>query len=92
MQIKINQFTEFDLSDDEIISGSILSTEQKALLQNDLADLAMRRANIKYDIANPGPSLLEDAALVGQINFIQYLFARNDSAFESQKAVHETQQ
>ena len=92
MEYKINQFTEFALSDDEIISGSLLSSEQKALLQNDLADLAMRRANIKHDLNNPGPSLLEDAALVGQINFIQYLFTRNDSAFESQLAVQETQQ
>lgn len=74
-----NNFTQYQLTDDEQILGYYLSTEQKAVIQNDIAEAAIKRANIIHDLANPGKSLLEDAALKGQITMLQYMLTRADA-------------
>lgn len=79
-----NNFTQYQLTDDEQILGYHLSTEQRAVIQNDIAEAAIKRANIIHDLANPGKSLLEDAALKGQITMLQYMLSRADAVIASQ--------
>lgn len=78
-----NNFTQYQLTDDEQILGYYLSTEQRAVIQNDIAEAATKRANITHDLANPGKSLLEDAALKGQITMLQYMLTRADAVIAS---------
>lgn len=79
MQIQINNFTQFLLSDEEQQAGYHLTAEQRAVIQNDIAECAMKRANIVHDLSNPGKSLLEDAAIKGQITMLQYMLQRADA-------------
>jgi len=79
MQIAINNFTQFILSEEEQQAGYHLTAEQRAVIQNDIAECAIKRANIIHDLANPGKSLLEDAALKGQLTMLQYQLSRADA-------------
>ena len=79
MIIQNNQFTQYQLNSEELLVACYLSPEQRAILQNDMAECAIKRAAIVHDLSNPGKSLLEDAALKGQITYIQYLLSRHES-------------
>lgn len=79
MQIVNNAFTQWLLNEEELVIAAYLSPEQRALLQNDMAEIAIKRAGITHDLSNPGKSMLEDAALKGQITFIQYLLQRSEA-------------
>ena len=74
-----NHFTQYELTPEEQIMGYSLSPEQKAVIQNDIADCAMKRACITHDLSNPAKSILEDAALKGQVTILQYMLSRADA-------------
>jgi len=82
--IQINNcFTQYELTEDEQALGYYLSPEQRAVIQNDIADIAIQRAGIVHDLANPSKSLLEDAALKGQLTILQYMLSRSDAVMAS---------
>lgn len=82
MNPKNTIFTQYELTEEETIIGTLLSNEQMAVLQNDLAEIAIRRASVRFDVKDDElrAKLLEDAALKGQITFIQYLLNRAEAA------------
>ena len=62
-----NQFTSYDLSEQEQIQGSILSLEQERVLQNEKASVAEQLLALKFDTLNPGTFTQDHAFLSGQL-------------------------
>lgn len=84
-----NNFTQYQLSEDEQQAGYSLSPEQRAVIQNDIADIAIKRASIVHDLSDPGKSLLEDAALKGQLTMLLWMLSRADAVMASINQISE---
>jgi hypothetical protein len=72
-RVVTNMFTTYDLSDNDLLQGQVLSELQEACLQNELAALAEEKLNLKYDTVNTLTYLQREAELQGQIGLVTYL-------------------
>lgn len=79
MKQKPNSFTTYDLTDDEVIGGSTLTTVQEAVLQNKKAEIAEQRLNLVFDPLNPQDFVQQEAFLKGQIEILGYLIDLSNS-------------
>ena len=75
-----SSFIRYVLTDDELTVGSIFTTLHKQCIQNQIAEAAEQRINIRLDPVNPLLSLQEDAELQGRILALKYLIQLSDSA------------
>lgn len=75
-----NSFTSYTLTEQELLIGSVLTSLQKCCIQNQLADLAERKLNLKFDPAHPQIFLQEEAELQGNLNALRYLLTLSESA------------
>lgn len=78
--ITTGTFTHFNLSQEEILSGSILTLTQSQLLQTELAQIAELRLEVVFDPANPLKFAQEEAFLKGQMSVIRNLIDRSKEA------------
>jgi len=78
-----NDFSTFELTEIEAREGKILTVAQVMNIQNQLADAATRKLNLKYDTKDPMSFVQEEAELQGVINTLRFLLT------ESQYAVNE---
>jgi hypothetical protein len=74
-----NPFISYELTLQERAAGSTLSEEQKLMLQNDIAEIAMHKLSLRFDPALPMDFAQKEAELQGQILILQYLIARSNS-------------
>lgn len=82
----INSFTQFDLSKDNLLEGSILSENQLRVIQNDLAQVAELRLNIDLDPKNIVAFAQHEAFLKGQMAAYRYILLRSLESEEQLKA------
>ena len=75
---KPNTFTSFEFTDRELLSGSVLSGEQKNVIQNELAQIAEQRLAIDYDPAKPLEFVQQEAFLKGQISILRVMLLRSE--------------
>lgn len=68
-----NPFQAWVLSPEELLHGSIFTVTQKQCIQNQIAQLSLRKNNIKFDPANTLYFLQEEAEVRGQITALQFL-------------------
>jgi hypothetical protein len=80
MQIIQNTFTQYELTPEELITGYSLSPEQRAVIQNDIAEAAQQKVGLKYDPMQPLLFAQKEAELQGRINILQYMLTRADEA------------
>ena len=73
-------FTHYELTTKEILAGSILTTDQKAVLQNELATIAESRLNIDLDALNPTKFAQDEAFLKGQMSILRVMLLRSDES------------
>ena len=73
-------FTHYELTTKEILAGSILTTDQKAVLQNELATIAESRLNIDFDALNPSKFAQDEAFLKGQMSILRVMLLRSDES------------
>jgi hypothetical protein len=73
MQIKTNDFTEYDLTDDEYAAGHLLTIAQKAVLQNRLATYAREKINIPFDPSKVLEYAQVEAELAGKLSLVREL-------------------
>jgi len=73
---EITPFTTYELSEQETILGQIFSQEQLAILQNEIAILAMKKVEMVVDPAFPA----EAAEIDGQIAILRFLMDRSEKA------------
>ena len=76
-KIGVGTFTHYDLTTREILAGSILSSDQQAVLQNELAMIAEQRTNLDYDATNPVKFAQDEAFLKGQMSIIRVMLLRS---------------
>lgn len=88
-ELSIGSFTQWKLSDHEILQGGILSPQQKQLLQNDLATTAEQILNLRYDPASPLEFVQEDANLKGYMQAIRAILTRSDDAEVTLRRIQE---
>ena len=76
--IEIGTFTRWKMTDQEILSGSILSYPQKQVLQNELANIADQILGLIFDPLNPHDFVQQQAFLSGQMSIIRVQLDRSD--------------
>lgn len=77
-----NQFTAYQLNDQEQLEGACLTITQKQLIQNRLSDAATKQLNLDYDPAEPLLFVQAEAYNTGQIEAYQFLLDSSAAAEE----------
>lgn len=88
-KIAVGTFTHYDLTNTEILAGSVLTFDQKAVLQNELATIAENRVNIDFDPQNPLKFAQDESFLKGQMSIIRVMLLRSDECERSLKLLAE---
>jgi len=86
--IIVNTFTQFNLSEHEQLSGTLLGNENKMFIQTQLALIAEQRIALVPDPNNYAAFIQTEAHLKGQMDAYKYLL---DCSTASEKAVLEAQ-
>lgn len=68
-----NEFSSYELTDEEAIQGAIFTITQKQVLQNQLAMLAGEKLALEFDVNKPNKFIQDDSFKKGQIDLIKYL-------------------
>lgn len=68
-----SSFIKYILTEAERKAGSVYSTEQRAVIQNLIADIAEEKVALTYDPDNPLQFAQREAELTGQIGILKYL-------------------
>lgn len=79
-ELQTGTFATYKLTKRETLSGSILSHDQKAVLQNELASIAENKINLDYDPRNPIKFAQDEAFLKGQMSIIRVMLLRSDES------------
>jgi hypothetical protein len=87
--IQFNSFTQFQQTEHEQLSGTLLSNEQKQFIQNNKAQIAEQRLALVPDPQSYSAFIQQEAYLKGQMDFAQHLL---DSSIASEQAVKDAQQ
>lgn len=67
-----NQFTEYQLTESETLSGTILTPLQRFVLQNRLAEISKQRLTLEFNPVNSAQFIQDEAFLKGQISIITW--------------------
>lgn len=74
MEINIqSSFIKYDLNEAELKAGSVFTLDQRAVMQNLIADAAEEKLALTFDPNNPALFTQREAELTGQIGILKYL-------------------
>ena len=82
-------FTSWDLTDEELIQGTILTLTQKQVMQNLLAIHAEEKLHIEFDPDNTLKFTQAEAYKRGQIDLLQYIIDASDAQVDIQKDLYQ---
>lgn len=68
-----SSFVKYTLTESERKAGSHFAPEQKAVIQNMIADIAEEKISLTYDPDHPLQFTQREAELTGQIGILKYL-------------------
>lgn len=68
-----NDFSTYELTDDEALQGSIFTATQLQVLQNKLAEIAKEKLNLEFDTAHPQEFIQQEAYKKGEFELLSYL-------------------
>lgn len=68
-----NSFTTYELTDEQVLRGSIFTLEQKQVLQNHLATFAEEKLSLDYTPTAKEEFLQKEAYLKAKIELVRYL-------------------
>jgi len=77
-----NDFSSYELNEQEEIEGAILTITQKQVIQNYLSAAAMEKIGLEYDPESKERFVQQEASLKGQIDAYRFILAASDSAEE----------
>jgi len=77
-----NDFSSYELNDEEAVQGSILSITQKQVIQNDIAVYAEEKLNLEFDTNNQMLFVQQEAKLAGQIQALRYRLQCSEASEE----------
>ena len=75
-----NVLTTYELSDDEMKQGSILTTANLMVMQNLLAAYTMDKLSLVLDVNDVASYAQKEAALAGQIHLLKYILDMHEDA------------
>jgi len=68
-----NDFTSYQLTEQEELEGSILTITQKQVIQNHLSAAAHEKNALEYDPENPQRFVQQEASLKGQLDAYHFI-------------------
>jgi hypothetical protein len=77
-----NDFSAYQLTQQEELEGSILTITQKQVIQNYLAAAASEKIGLEYNPEHKERFAQQEASLKGQIDAYRFILAASDSAEE----------
>lgn len=81
-----NDFQQYELTEEEILTGSILNESTYQLVSNRLATAMIERANLEYVTSTPITTFVQqEAALMGEIRAWRTLLDAHNAALVSTK-------
>jgi hypothetical protein len=78
--LRITKFSSYLLSESEELSGRILNSLQKMVIQNHLCAAAIEKTQLTYDLINPTACLQREAELQGRMLTLQQLLDESEDA------------
>jgi len=75
-----NSFSSYELEENEVLQGSILTELQKQVLQNQLSAVAEERLRLDYDVKEPLSFVQQEAYKKGQIELLTFILESSESA------------
>lgn len=82
--LQTTSLTRYELTDEEAISGHILTTYNKYAIQNCIADLSEEKLALKFDVNNQLEFIQREAHLAGKIEVLKALLDISDSVSNRQ--------
>lgn len=79
--LEVTSFSRYLLSEQESISGSILNSQQKMVIQNIIADIAEEKLALIFDPTNPSRFMQQEADLAGKLSILKFIL-ENSKAYE----------
>jgi hypothetical protein len=77
-----NEFSTYELTDEELIQGQMLTITQRQVVQNQLSMVAAEKLAIQPDPACLDSYIQQEAYARGQIDALRYLLTCSDAAQE----------
>ena len=77
-----NDFSSYQLTEQEELEGSILTITQKQVIQNYLSAAASEKNGLEYDPDSPTRFVQQEASLKGQMDAYRFILASSDTAEE----------
>ena len=78
-----NDFSSYELTEQEELEGAILTITQKQIIQNYLSAAASEKIGLEYDPESPEKFVQQEASLKGQIDAYRFILAASEAAEES---------
>ncbi len=78
-----NQFSSYNLTEEETLQGSILTITQQQVMRNHMASIAAERLSHAYDPNDKLGSIQQEAENRAQIDLIMYFLDQSDAAVEA---------
>ena len=77
-----NDFSSYELNEEEALQGSILTITQKQVIQNDIAVYAEEKLNLEFDTNNQMLFIQQESKLAGQIQALRYRLQSSEASEE----------
>lgn len=75
-----NEFTQYELTRQELLTGSVLTTTQKQFIQSQIAMIAQSRLSLVPDPNNYSSFIQTESHYKGQMDALKYLLDCSDSS------------
>lgn len=78
-----SSFIRYELNQAELETGTQFNTQQRAVIQNLIADSAEEKVSLTFDPQNPMKFAQAEAELQGKIGILKYLLSLDQSVKEN---------
>lgn len=79
-QLITNDFSSFDLTEEEELQGTLLTVTQVQVIQNHLSAVAAEKIALEYDSANPILFAQQEAYKKGQLETYRFILDSHEAA------------
>lgn len=87
-ELRITNFTAYNLTEHEILEGSLLNYSQRCTFQNELANVSTQLSELTIDVTNPMEAVQQQAFLRGQQKLLQHFLETDKRAQEAINALN----
>jgi len=87
-----NTFSSYQLTDEEVMQGSLLTLTQKQVIQNDISLYAEQKLALEFDTNTPQLFIQQESKLSGQIQALRYRLDCSEASEAAIEALNNPQQ